>query len=71
MNRNPITTGTAIDFVGEEYEVESLPDVAGCNEGDRCEICWPGGSGWYQTAYIVQGGRWVEEWSTAPWQMSA
>ena len=65
----PITTGTAIDFTGAAYEVEELPPVEGVAEGVFCTICWPGGSGWYQTEYQAQDGVWVEVSSTAPWQM--
>lgn len=69
MNRNPIIIGKAIDFMGEEYDVEDLPDAATCDEGDTCTVCHPGNSGWYQTQYKVINGEWIVEWTTAPWQM--
>lgn len=68
MDCEPIKAGTATDFSGAEYTIEELPATA--NEGDTCQICWPGGSGWYQTWYVWHDGAWTEEGSTAPWQMS-
>ena len=66
----PVITGKAIDFTGKEYDVEGLPPVEGMEEGVFCTICWPGGSGWYQTEYQLRKGEWEETMSTAPWQLS-
>lgn len=71
MERQPITTGTAADFSGAEYEVEELPPAAECSEGDTCEIHRPGGSGWYAYWYILEDGQWSKTRDTRPWQMRA
>jgi hypothetical protein len=69
-NVAPIITGTAVDFTGEEYEIEELPPVDGLADGTYCDICYPGGSGWYQDEYVVRCGAWERTASTAPWQLS-
>lgn len=67
MKLQPGITSVGIDFTGAEYQVEELPETA--NEGDTCQLCWPGGSGWYQSWYIWENGQWHEEGTTAPWQL--
>lgn len=69
MDRKPVFGEWNIDFAGGEYQEESLPAVQDCEEGDTCQLCWPGGSGWYQSWYELRGGEWVETGTTAPWQM--
>lgn len=69
MDLPPVIVGKAKDFTGEEYEREGLPPIAECSDGDTCQLCWPGDSGWYQTQYEVINGEWIETSTTAPWQM--
>ncbi len=58
-----------LDFTGKLYPRESLLLVA--SEGDICSIAYSGGSGWYNTEYVWQDGRWVVVRDSAPWQTDA
>lgn len=63
----PIKGDWYVDFVGDDYQRDELPATA--EEGDTCQTCWPGGSGWYQDWYEWRDGAWRLEGSTAPWQL--
>lgn len=46
---------------------DTLPETAA--EGDTYTLQTHGGSGSYQTWYVFQDGRWVEQGTTVPWQI--
>lgn len=67
MHMQPKKGRTLMDFTGEDYQEDVLPETA--SDGDTCEVCWPGGSGWYTTGYKWSDGQWQGTFDTSPWQM--